>query len=207
MSLSRVVDLLRGPQSRHERSALFSAATARGKRGFPWLGCRMTLRPGPRGIEGPGRVDPATIPRHREHAMTYEPAPHTDPPSTPPTGTHRRLWLALGAAALVVVAVVVAALVVRGGFSEQSAQRECRTAMEREARNRASDGLTRSVVFAVQGVDIEETSATDNGYAVNGVVRYTITAALVPPVEASLSLTCEATDAGGKVSTSVKNRA
>jgi hypothetical protein len=113
-----------------------------------------------------------------------------------PATTSASPVVALGATALVVVAVVIAALVVRGGLSEQSAQRKCRTAMEREAKNRASDGLIRSFVFAVQSVDIEETWATDNGYAVNGVVRCRITAALMPPTEASLSLTCEATDDG-----------
>lgn len=140
--------------------------------------------------------------------MTTEPfAPYTATPTSPPPRSRRLLWIAIGAAVLVVVAVVVAALVARGGLDERSAQRECRTAMQKEAQNRASGAASSSVLFAMQGVDVQETWAIDNGYAVNGVVRYTLTAALVAPVEASLSLTCEATDDGGQVATSVKNRA
>jgi hypothetical protein len=43
-------------------------------------------------------------------------------------------------------------------------------------------------------------------WTVNATVTYTLTTALIPPVESTLSLTCDATPRDGEIVTTVRNR-
>ncbi|MGS2618328.1 hypothetical protein ACVCAH_27940 [Micromonospora sp. LZ34] len=143
--------------------------------------------------------------------LAPSPAP---PPPAPPAERRRWLWIAAGAGIVLLVvaavAVVATAAVVwrvrAAGLSKETAQRECRTAIEREAHRRVSNSDSDRLIIIVKGVDLQETWETDNGWGVNGTMRYTMMAPLMPTVENSVSLTCEAAEKDGRVSTTVKNR-
>jgi hypothetical protein len=134
-----------------------------------------------------------------------------------PTPAARRLkpWLivvcavsrcAIGAR----VATAIGVLNARSGPTLADAQRECRTAFgdefaQRQARAQTTSGAS-SVISSVTDIELQEARKTDTGFEVNGVVHYDLTAALVPTVHASLSLTCQAREQDGKLVTTVKNR-
>lgn len=139
-------------------------------------------------------------------------APHSPPPPT--TARRSRLpWILAAAGAVLLLAVgAVAAVLLLGGddLDRETAQRECRTALEREADRRADNlGGTRDtgVLVSVAGVELQETWETDTGWSVNGSVQYNLTTPLIGRTDTAVSLTCEATAADGRVRTTVKNRA
>lgn len=146
----------------------------------------------------------------------HPPAEPAAPPpySPPPPAPRSRLPLIVAAvAALVLLAgAVTAAVLLLGGndLDRETAQRECRTALEREAERR-SDNLggpsDTGVLVSLSGVELAETWETDSGWSVNGKATYTLTTPLLGRNSHSVSLTCEATtDDGGEVRTTVKNR-
>lgn len=141
-------------------------------------------------------------------------APTAYSPTPPPPPRRSRLPLIVGAAAAVVLligAAVAAVLVFGGGdLDRETAQRECRTALEREAEQRA-DNLggpsDTGVLVSLSGVELRETWEIDGGWAVNGAATYTLTTPIVGDTPTTVSLTCEATTGdGGEVRTAVKNR-
>lgn len=143
----------------------------------------------------------------------YAPPASTDTPAPPPA-TRSKLPLIIGAlAAFVVLAGAIgigaAWFFTTGGGSgltEQVAQRECRTALEQEAKTRANRAGTDTVLVSVNGVELQETFRTGDGWTVNGTVSYSMTTVLVPQVTQELSLSCTATGDDDKVATAVSNR-
>lgn len=128
----------------------------------------------------------------------------------PPPKKRKALPWIVGAVLLLFAGGVAAFALLDGKeLTRETAQRECRTALEREAHRRADnlggvgDG---GVLISITGVDMQETWETGTGYAVNGTVKYTLTTSLLPQVAHSVSLTCEATAAENGVTTTVKNR-
>lgn len=135
-------------------------------------------------------------------------------PYSPRPTKFRRTPIVMAAAVGLAVLVVAAAALVwifnSNDLPQETAQRECRTALEREARQRA-DGVGTvgdiRVLVSVTGLEIEETWEIENGYAVNGTVKYTLTTPLLGQTPNAVSLTCEATAADdGTVKTTIKNR-
>ncbi|MCZ7420704.1 MULTISPECIES: hypothetical protein [unclassified Micromonospora] len=117
--------------------------------------------------------------------------------------------LAVASMAVALIAVAVAALVwvsSRDSLTLETAQRECRTALEREAKRRAGQAGPDGILVSLNDVELQESWETDSGFAVNGAARYTLTSTLLPQVSQSVSLTCEATTVDGQVVTTVKNR-
>ncbi|QKW12496.1 hypothetical protein [Verrucosispora sp. NA02020] len=116
--------------------------------------------------------------------------------------------LAVASLTVALIAVAVAAVVVtsKDSLTLQAAQRECRTALEREANRRAGRAGPDGILVSLTEVELQEAWQTDSGFAVNGTARYTLTSALLPQVNQSVGLTCEATSVDGQVLTTVKNR-
>lgn len=136
-------------------------------------------------------------------------------PATPAPPAPRRAWLPWTIAGLALAALAVGTVVflfgaqLRGGLSEEVAQRECRTALEKEASRRATEldpGGESGFVVTVKNVDMAETYKAGDGWKVNGTVAYTITGGVLPQVEQSVSLTCEATGTDDAVTAAVTNR-
>src|SRR5687768_14672984 len=110
----------------------------------------------------------------------YLPPPRTPPPAieTPGPPKRRRLLMILAIVAVlavVIVATVVVTLALTGagesGLSQEVAQRECRTALEREAQRRAANldpSNGSDVLVSIKRVDLQETYETEAGYVVNG---------------------------------------
>ncbi len=151
--------------------------------------------------------------------MTYPPQPADPhlPPSDalllPQESPRNRLRSALIVA---VVALILIAVVLAIVFSARSdkltsagAQRACRTAVEQEWERRrdiAEQGDTSNILPSTQGIDLDETWESGDGWKVNATVRYTLTAFVVGPVENTLSLTCTASGSDDDPVTSVTNR-
>lgn len=129
----------------------------------------------------------------------------------PPRGV---IVLAVCIVLFVVLSLMAAAygIWLRTGPSQTDVQRQCRTAAEQEFRKRSDDlaaanaASGRTVLVALAGIDTLETVKTKAGWDVNYAVRFTLTAALVPQVSSTLSLTCHGTVKDRKVTTSVVNR-
>lgn len=137
------------------------------------------------------------------------------PYPVPMVASHRRRAVAVVALAAGVVALVLAGAVLVGfwvwtmtGPTREDAQRACRTAVEREfvKRSDTAAGGDRSVLVSMIGIDMLETVKTAGGYDINYTVRYQMTAALLPPVPSSLSLTCHARLKSRAFVTEVVNR-
>lgn len=138
--------------------------------------------------------------------------PAATPDNPPPTRRRRRPVILVAAGVALLAATTAAAVWVasRDTLDRDTAQRECRTALQREAENRAGtlDGVQAAgVLVTLSGVDLQETWETDRGWSVNGVANYTMTTPLLGRTPYALNLTCEATAGdGGTVNTAVKNR-
>ncbi|HEX5996951.1 MAG TPA: hypothetical protein VFY84_17550 [Jiangellales bacterium] len=139
------------------------------------------------------------------YTPTYEAAPKRP--------DRRRPWLVIGAVTLALLLLIAAGFLIASSLrpdelSKETAQRECRTAMEREANRRIEDAKQggAEAVGSVTGIDLQETWKIDNGWAVNGTVNFMITAAFVGSLNQAVGLTCQATGSDDKVATSVKNR-
>lgn len=156
----------------------------------------------------------------------YQQPPMWPVPAPEPAPPRRRIWpwlLAAVAAGLLAVAAVVGMLLIvtHGGtsprhvvssapaaavLSEQVAQRECRTAFQKEWDDRAASLPERgSVVVSTHGIDLQETWKTPNGYTVNGVVRFGLMNE-AGSVEDTVNLTCTAEGTDAAVITTVTNR-
>ncbi|OKI63396.1 hypothetical protein [Micromonospora sp. CB01531] len=119
----------------------------------------------------------------------------------------------LAAAGVLVVLIAIAIggtlwFVGRNDLIREQAQRECRTALEREAEQRADrvGSGSKDVLISVTGVDLQETWETDNGWSVNGTANITMTTPLLGQTPTSVALTSEVTSKDGQVQTTVKNR-
>lgn len=149
--------------------------------------------------------------------MTYD-QPPTMPPSmyAPPQAKPRRTKLtvilaAIAVALLILVGVILYAAGVfpGGGLSKESAERACRTAVGDEWQKRlnvAGSGMTTDIVPSVQSIEMLDTYEVQDGYAVNATVHYTLTTALIAPVQGTIDLTCTATGSDDNPETSVENR-
>lgn len=147
-----------------------------------------------------------------------QPPPITDysarPPAPGPSKPRTKLALVLFITAAILfvatagIAYVAIAGVPGGGLSKESAERACRTAFGEEWRKRSSTvgGGDTSIIASVTSVEMLETVKEDDGYTVNGTVHYTLTTALVAPVEGSIDLTCTATGSNDSPRTAVNNR-
>lgn len=91
-------------------------------------------------------------------------------------------------------------------LTQAGAQRACRTAFSKEFEDRQEANVKKDVIVSVQGIDIAETWEDGAGYAVNGTVRYTLTAWPVDPVQETLELTCKVTGVDERPVTFVDNR-
>jgi hypothetical protein len=148
--------------------------------------------------------------------MTYQAEPYGPPPTyaQPPAPKSRRvLWIAISIAAallLLVGAILYASSTLSGGgLSKASAERACRTAFSSEWQKRsnvAGAGTATSIVASVKNIEMLETVKEGDGYTVNGTVHYTLTTALIAPVEGSIDLTCTATGSDDAPATEVANR-
>lgn len=108
---------------------------------------------------------------------------------------------------LLVGAAIGYGLWLRSAPTQEDAQRECRTAVEREFQARTERATpSKDILVTVSDIDINETAETDNGFDVNYTVHYLATAPLVGSVPNTLSLTCKATIDRGKLTTRVVNR-
>jgi hypothetical protein len=138
----------------------------------------------------------------------------TQPPAPGPSKPRTKLALILFIAAAVMlvatagIAYVAIAGVPGGGLSKESAERACRTAFGDEWRKRSNTvgGGDTSIIASVKSVEMLETVKENGGYTVNGTVHYTLTTALVAPVEGSIDLTCKATGSDDAPTTTVDNR-
>lgn len=164
--------------------------------------------------------------------MTDEPtaipaAPQPDPAPPVPEATaaqpvvvpaptkNTQLYLVLGIVGAVAALFLVVALGVGGwlllrptGPSLDDAQRECRTAFQREwdARSTKISPGSYGVVPSMTGIEMLESKKIKNGYEINGSVKYTLTGAF-NSLPGSLDLTCTATPgANDKILTKVTNR-
>lgn len=148
--------------------------------------------------------------------MTYQ----TDPTHTPPLYTQpparkprRALWIGL-AATVALLALVGGILYASGnlpggGLSKESAERACRTAFGTEWQKRsnvAGSGSTTTIIPTVNNIEMLETVESGDGWTVNGTVHYTLTTALIAPVEGTIDLTCVATGSDDAPKTEVTNR-
>lgn len=150
--------------------------------------------------------------------MTQPPLPPPSdppPPSTPPAPKRARSWIPWLIAGVAVIAMAAMAVVLLrdrlpgAGLSQEVAQRECRTALEREAARRATEldpGGSTDIVVTMKRVDLQETYETEPGFAVNAAAVYTLTSGFLPQVEQSVSLTCAASGTDDAVKTTVANR-
>jgi hypothetical protein len=132
------------------------------------------------------------------------------PPRRP--RSHSGLLLAAGALMLVgLFAISVVAYVTGRGPTVEDAQRECRTAFNKEFADREQLARTTSypsssVVTSLTDIELQEARRTDTGFEVNGVVRYDLVTVLLPAFHSSLNLTCVASEKDGELVTSVHNR-
>ncbi|WP_238010338.1 hypothetical protein KZZ52_53710 [Dactylosporangium sp. AC04546] len=158
------------------------------------------------------RINPQ---QHPEPPMTFATSePNTGQHQIPPQPVHRRsptVLIAVIAAAVVLLLAVIAAAAygvwLRTSPSQDDAQRECRTAVEREFRTRVERASSdKQILVTVSGIDMDETVKTSDGYQVNYTVHYAATAALVGSVPNTLSLTCNAKIKNRKLTTEVVNR-
>ncbi len=147
-------------------------------------------------------------------------------PSTPQYRAPRHTGRIVGLAVLIVVLLGTLGVILfigldlgrpkpAGAFVQpvlttESAQRECRTAVEREIRQRAEnvndDVEVDSVLATVGQITTEPPYPTNGGMIVHGAGQITLTTPLLDPLEQSISLTCMASELNGVVVTSVKNR-
>jgi hypothetical protein len=158
----------------------------------------------------------APLPSEQDAAITNQTEPYATPPTytQPPARKSRRvLWIAISVAAallLLVGAILYAAgTLTGGGLSKASAERACRTAFGSEWQKRsnvAGSGTATSIVASVKEIEMLETVKEGDGYTVNGTVHYTLTTALIAPVEGSIDLTCTATGSDDAPATEVTNR-
>lgn len=148
-------------------------------------------------------------------ADAYAPAPAAEVPGAPSGPMRRKPPLILGivGAAGVVVAVAVGTLLWflgQNDLTQEQAQRECRSAMEQEADQRADrvgDSSTADgVLISVTGVELQEAWETDNGWSVNGTANITLNSRLLGQTPTGVNLTCEAVATDDGVRTTVKNR-
>lgn len=158
----------------------------------------MTTPP-PAEFPPPTEVQPPT-------ADAYAPAP-----ATAPTRSKLPIILAAAAGALVLIAVAIGGtlwFVGRNDVTREQAQRECRTAMEREAEQRADrvGGADDGVLISVTGVELHDTWETDEGWSVSGTANITMTTPLIGQTPTSVGLTCTAVASDDGVRTTVKNR-
>jgi len=147
--------------------------------------------------------------------MTYEPISYDQPP-LPPAAPPRRGGIAI---ILIVAAVVAVALVgvifyfggiiPHGGVKKETAERVCRTAFGNEWQERSKQtagGSDTTVIGTVKNIEMQEVWQSKDGWSVNGTVHYTLTTALIAPVEGSIDLTCTATGDDDAPATTVNNR-
>ncbi|TWG28103.1 hypothetical protein FHX75_111254 [Micromonospora palomenae] len=135
----------------------------------------------------------------------------TQAPATAPKRSKLPIVLAAVAGAMVLIAIAIGGtlwFVGRDDLTQEQAQRECRTAMEREADQRADrvGGASEGVLISVTGVELHDTWETDKGWSVNGTASITMTTALIGQTPTSVGLTCEAVATDDGVRTTVKNR-
>jgi len=149
--------------------------------------------------------------------MTYDPSledqPATSEPPAPqpPKGGLAKIFIIAGVVAVILVGVIlyVGGVFPGGGVSKESAQRACRTAFGNEWKARQAQtaaGSDASIIASVNNVELQETWEAKDGWSVNGTVHYTLTTALVAPVQGSIDLTCTATGDDDSPSTTVTNR-
>lgn len=144
----------------------------------------------------------------------YGPTPTPPPPMHPAPAPRRGKAVAIAAAVAVVLALMIGAILYAagsfsgGGLSKESAQRACRTAFGDEWKQRSTQtsGGSTDIIASVNNIEMLETAKSGDGYTVNGVVHYTLTTALVAPVEGSIDLTCTATGSDDAPTTTVDNR-
>ncbi|MBB5112495.1 hypothetical protein FHU28_002334 [Micromonospora echinospora] len=162
---------------------------------------RMTTPP-------PSNVPPPT--ESSQPTVDAYPAPPADGSYTPvpaPKKSKLPLILAAAGAAVLLIAIAIGGtlwFVGRNDLTKEQAQRECRTAIEREAERRA--GLGNNILVSMTGVELQETWETEDGWSVNGTANYTLTSALLGQTPTSVGLTCEAVATDDGVRTTVKNR-
>jgi len=139
-------------------------------------------------------------------------ADETLPPPPPPRrGGIAVIFVAAGvvAAALVFVIFYVGGVIPHGGVKKETAERVCRTAFgsEWQARSKqAAGGSDTTVIGTVKSIEMQEVWKVADGWSVNGTVHYTLTTALIAPVEGSIDLTCTATGKDDSPTTAVTNR-
>lgn len=154
-------------------------------------------------------------------APAYEPPPQAD--WAPPKPSRGPLPWLIGALVVAVLVVGGVLAVYLGGVGQKpsapaaslapaltqaGAERACRTAFSKEFDARQDQNIKKdnSVIVSVQGIDLAETWQEGAGYAVNGTVRFTLTAWPVDPVESTLDLTCKVTGTDERPVTFVDNR-
>ncbi|WP_346535574.1 hypothetical protein [Micromonospora sp. DPT] len=135
----------------------------------------------------------------------------TPAPATAPKRSKLPIILIAVAGALVLIVIAIGGtlwFVGHDGLTREQAQRECRTAMEREADQRADrvGGGSDGVLISVTGVELHDTWETDKGWSVNGTANITMTTAIIGQTPTSVGLTCEAVATDDGVRTTVKNR-
>lgn len=150
--------------------------------------------------------------------MTYPPSQPIVPTNfmTPPPAPKSRRGLLIAIAAVPTVLVLLvggilyaAGVIPGGGLSKAAAERACRTAFGDEWQQRsniAGAGSATTIIPTVTGIEVLETVEEGDGWTVNGTVHYTLTTALIAPVEGSIDLTCTATGSDAAPRTEVSNR-
>ncbi|SNS94089.1 hypothetical protein SAMN05421812_102442 [Asanoa hainanensis] len=117
----------------------------------------------------------------------------TDSPAVVATRSRSLRWIGLVTAVVVIGGVVAAALVWqanRGALTEGNAQRECRSALERDAESRG-EMMSDAASFTVDGIELEQTRKTAVGYSIDATVNYTLALAGPEKFPSSLRFTCE----------------
>lgn len=135
------------------------------------------------------------------------------PPAQLPGRSRRSIVLIVVGLVLFIVAggaAVGYGLWTRGAPTQADAERECRTAVQKEFDRRVTEieksSTSKGVLVTVAGIDMQESRRVDSGFQVNFTVRYQATAPLVGTVPNTLALTCNAVVKDRKLTTVVVNR-
>lgn len=160
----------------------------------------------------PGATPPVSPAPGYGPPYAHQPWPYQGPPAVAghvKRTKRRRNWI-IAAAAIIVTAIAVAvtaiALIGQAGPTIEDAQRECRTAFDREINARILSANQRSAVATITDINLQESRKISGGYEVNGTVHYNVTAPFVGSMPGSVELTCTAREHGGQLSTTVRNR-
>uniref|UniRef100_UPI00064C3C2D hypothetical protein n=1 Tax=Micromonospora sp. RV43 TaxID=1661387 RepID=UPI00064C3C2D len=139
------------------------------------------------------------------------PATEANPPA--PASKKSKLPIILAAAfgAVLLIAIAIGGtlyFVGRNDLTREQAQRECRTAIEREAEARAKrvGGMSDKVLVSVTGVDIHDVWETDKGWSVDGTATILLDDPMLTQMPTAVPLRCDAVASDDGVRTTVNNR-